>query len=56
MVKDGVVEAEDGTMVPMRANTFCLHSDTPGAGEMAKAVVAALRAENIAIKPTTEIV
>ena len=56
VVKDGVVEAEDGTMVPMRANTFCLHSDTPGAGAMGKAVVAALLAENVAIKPTTEIV
>jgi UPF0271 protein len=55
VVKDGAVEAEDGTMVPMRADTFCLHSDTPGADEMGKAVVAALRAENIAIKPTTEI-
>lgn len=56
VVKDGVIEAEDGTMVPMRADTFCLHSDTPGADAMGKAVVAALLAENIAIKPTTEIV
>jgi UPF0271 protein len=53
VVRHGVVEAEDGSTVPMKADTFCLHSDTPRAGEMGKAVVAALRAENIAIVPTT---
>ena len=55
VVRDGIVEAEDGTMVPMNADTYCMHSDTPGAADMGRAVVNALRAENIAIKPTTEI-
>ncbi len=56
VVQNGTVEAEDSTMVPMTADTFCLHSDTPGAGEMGKAVVDALRAENIAIRPATELI
>ena len=56
VVRSGFVVAEDGTQVPMAADTFCLHSDTPGAGEMGRAVVDALRAENIAVKPTTELV
>ena len=55
IVKDGVVTAaDDGSTVPLHVDTFCLHSDTPGAGEMAKAVVNALRAENIQIKPTAD--
>ncbi|MBT6492852.1 MAG: LamB/YcsF family protein [Deltaproteobacteria bacterium] len=54
IVKDGVVEADDGSLVPMHADTFCLHSDSPGADAMAKALVDALRAENIQIKPTAD--
>ena len=55
VVQNGFVVADDGTQVPMQADTFCLHSDTPGAAQMGKAVVAALKAENITIKPTTGI-
>ena len=53
VVRDGMIAAVDGTMIPMTADTFCLHSDTPGAAEMGKAIVAALNAEGIEIKPTT---
>ena len=53
VVRDGMIEAVDGTMIPMTADTFCLHSDTAGAAEMGKAIVAALNAEGIEIKPTT---
>jgi UPF0271 protein len=55
ILRDGVVEAEDGSMVPMNASTFCLHSDTRGAGEIARTVVDALLAENIVIQPLTDI-
>tara|TARA_A100001037_G_scaffold224223_1_gene202151 strand:- start:249 stop:1103 length:855 start_codon:yes stop_codon:yes gene_type:complete len=53
VVRDGTVETVDGTMIPMAADTFCLHSDTPGADAMGKAVAAALNGEDIEIKPTT---
>ncbi len=56
VVRNGTVEAEDGTMVPMAADTFCLHSDTPGAADMGRAVVEALHAEGVAIKATTELI
>jgi len=56
VVRNKYVVAEDGTRVPMQADTFCLHSDTPGAAEMGKAVAAALKAENIAIKPAAGII
>ena len=31
MVKDGVVEAVDGTLVPVQADSVCLHGDNPHA-------------------------
>ena len=35
MVVDGVVTAIDGTIVPIVADTLCVHGDTPGAGRLA---------------------
>ncbi|HLX34391.1 MAG TPA: 5-oxoprolinase subunit PxpA [Candidatus Limnocylindrales bacterium] len=51
MARDGVVKAVDGTIVPLRADTLCLHGDTPGAVEHAKAVRAALSAAGIHVAP-----
>ena len=42
MVVDGVVEAVDGTTVPIRAASVCVHGDTPGAVGLAQAVRSAL--------------
>jgi UPF0271 protein len=39
---DGVVRATDGSLVPVKAESICLHGDTPGAVAMAAAVRAAL--------------
>ena len=50
-VRDGIVRAVDGTDVPMRPRTFCLHSDTPSAVSFAEAVVAALDRAKIAVRP-----
>ena len=41
---DGVVVAVDGSVVPVAAESLCVHGDTPGAVEMAGAVRAGLRA------------
>jgi UPF0271 protein len=39
---DGVALAEDGSPVPVRADTICIHGDSPDAVAIARAVVAAL--------------
>lgn len=41
-VTEHVAVATDGTEIPMRADVVCVHSDTPGAVELAAAVKAAL--------------
>lgn len=42
MVRDGRVTAIDGTDVAVRADTICIHGDTPGAAGHARALRAAL--------------
>ena len=42
MVREGRVTAIDGTELPVRADTICIHGDTPGAAEHARALRAAL--------------
>ena len=51
MARDAQVTADDGSTVPLSARTFCLHSDTPSAGEFARAIVEAVRRDGIDIKP-----
>jgi 5-oxoprolinase (ATP-hydrolysing) subunit A len=43
VLADGVAVARSGREIPMRADTVCIHSDTPGAPELARAVNDALR-------------
>ncbi len=42
LVNAGAVDAADGTAVQVRADSVCLHGDTPGAVAIARAVRAAL--------------
>jgi len=51
MVKEGRVTAVDGTDVPVRADTLCIHGDQPGAVVFAKAIRAALQDAGIDVKP-----
>jgi UPF0271 protein len=44
IVTDGSVRAIEGTLVPLRARSVCLHGDTPGAVTLASRVRAALDA------------
>jgi 5-oxoprolinase (ATP-hydrolysing) subunit A len=44
VLEEGVAETASGGEVPMRADTVCVHSDTPGAPELAKALADALKA------------
>lgn len=50
LVRHGVVAAVDGTLVATDAVSLCLHGDTPAAVGLARAVRAALDAEQIAVR------
>ncbi|WP_202844602.1 5-oxoprolinase subunit PxpA [Luteimonas saliphila] len=49
LVREGAVTALDGTRVPLRADTLCLHGDRPDAARFAAALRAALEAEGIRV-------
>jgi 5-oxoprolinase (ATP-hydrolysing) subunit A len=42
VVQEGVAVSRSGREIPMRADTVCIHSDTPGAVELARALNQAL--------------
>ena len=47
LVTEGVVEAVDGTPVAVRADSVCVHGDSPGAVEMARRIRAVFDAEGV---------
>jgi UPF0271 protein len=49
IVRDGRVTAHDGRSVAVRADTICIHGDTPGAADYAAAVRAALGKAGVTI-------
>jgi UPF0271 protein len=51
MLRDKVVEAIDGTIVPMPAESILIHSDTAGAVELATIIKRAVLAAGCTIKP-----
>lgn len=51
MVTEGTVTAVDGTDLPVRADTLCVHGDTPGAVALAAAVRAGLERAGVALAP-----
>ncbi|MCW2683250.1 MAG: putative lactam utilization protein [Blastococcus sp.] len=50
MAADGVVVAVDGSTVPMPVRSVCVHGDTPGAVQIARAVRAALEEAGLAVR------
>lgn len=50
MIVDGTVLATDGTVVPVRAESICVHGDSPGAVQMAAAVNRALREASVEVR------
>ena len=50
LVKEGRITAVDGTELPIRADTICVHSDTPGALELVRALREVFRREGIDVK------
>jgi UPF0271 protein len=51
IAREGRVRARDGSMISVRADTLCLHGDTPGAPEFARRIHERFREEGIAIAP-----
>jgi len=49
IVRDGFVEALDGTPVHVTAETLCIHGDTPGAGTLGRRVRQALEAAGVQV-------
>lgn len=54
ILESGHVVAMDGTPVPVRADTVCVHGDTPGAVEMARAIRRRLTEAGWALLPLEE--
>ena len=51
MISTGQVIARDGAVVPLRADTICLHGDTPGAANLARHLRGALEAAGVKVAP-----
>jgi UPF0271 protein len=50
MARERVVEAIDGTLVPLLADTICVHGDTPGAAGLAASLRAGLQAAGVTVR------
>lgn len=51
MVRTSRVTATDGSEIALRADTMCLHGDTPGAAELATRIRAALEEAGVNVAP-----
>jgi 5-oxoprolinase (ATP-hydrolysing) subunit A len=49
IAREGSVRAVGGTQVTVKADTLCIHGDTPGAADVARAVRAALEGAGITV-------
>ncbi len=54
LVREGVVEAIDGSLARVDAQSICVHGDSAGAVEMAQAVRAALEQDGVVLRPFAE--
>ena len=50
MVKEQSVVAIDGSVVPLEADTICVHGDTPGSDDLAAKIRAGLEAAGVTVK------
>lgn len=51
MVTSGTVQATTGEVIDVRADTICLHGDTPGAAELARAMRSTLEKAGVRVAP-----
>ena len=54
MVTEHKVRAIDGTLVPILAETLCVHGDTPGAVEVIRAIRARFDRDGVTVRPFRE--
>ena len=50
LLRDGVVDARDGSAIPLRADTLCLHGDRPDAVAFARALRTVLESEGVSVR------
>ena len=50
LVRTGTIEAIDGSTVPVKADSVCVHGDTPGAVQVAKSVKAKLTDHGVRVE------
>lgn len=55
MVTEGVVEAIDGSLTKVDAQSICVHGDSPGAVAMARRLREAFQQSGVAIQPFTAV-
>ncbi|MDI3327072.1 MAG: 5-oxoprolinase subunit PxpA [Alicyclobacillaceae bacterium] len=51
MIREGKVRSVDGTEVPIRADTVCLHGDSPRAAEFAREIRRELELAGVSVRP-----
>ncbi len=51
MIREKVVESISGRLIPIEADTVCIHGDNETAPEFVKKLAEALRAERISVRP-----
>jgi UPF0271 protein len=51
MVKERTVVAIDGSVVPLEADTICVHGDTPGSDDLAAKIRAGFESAGVAVRP-----
>jgi UPF0271 protein len=51
MAKDRTVISVEGAVVPVEADTLCIHGDTPGAAALARAIREALEEHGVVVTP-----
>jgi UPF0271 protein len=56
MAKEGIVEAIDGTKIPFRPETLCVHGDTPGAVNLVRKIRETLTASGVEVLPLTKFI
>jgi len=50
MLRDGRVKSVDGADVDVRAETVCVHGDTPGALDFARVLKSRLEEEDVSLR------
>ncbi len=51
MVTESRVIARDGSSIPLHVDTICVHGDTPGAADLARALRQGLEAAGVQVAP-----